>query len=173
MSAVMTTAPRLSNYHRIGQALGLSQWTHNPAPDTPLSTLPTPGGKVTAPMSIDQAIFISEQWPLLRQLDALQHTPESDRWPTADWPSDRAFADARSFICRLPAGAILPPNMGLADDGEISFLWDSDAVHIDLGMYGTGTFSYFARTGDGQKFYGDDCPAAHGLPADIARLIQA
>ena len=110
---------------------------------------------------------------LLTQLDSLQHTPESERWPTADWPSERAFADARSFIRHLPTGPILMPNMGLADDGEISFLWDSDAVHIDLGMYGTGTFSYFARTGDGRKFYGDDCPAAHGLTGEIANLIRA
>ena len=63
--------------------------------------------------------------------------------------------------------------MGFADDGEINFLWESDAVHIDLGMYGTGTFSYFARTGDGQKLYGDDCPAALGLPDAIANLIRA
>ena len=110
---------------------------------------------------------------LLTQLDALQHAPESERWPTAARPSERAFADARLFIRRLPASAILMPDVGLADDGEVNFLWDSDAVHIDLGMYGTGTFSYFARTGDGQKFYGDDCPATHGLPGEIANLIKA
>lgn len=110
---------------------------------------------------------------LLTQLDALQNVPESERWPTADRPSERAFADARSLIRHLPAGAILMPDLGLADDGEVNFLWDSDAVHIDLGMYGTGTFSYFARTGGGQKFYGDDCPAMHGLPGEIANLITA
>ena len=110
---------------------------------------------------------------LLMQLDALQHAPESGRWPTADWPDERAFADARSLIRRLPAGTILMPDVGLADDGEVNFIWDSDGAHIDLGMYGTGTFSYFARTGDGRKFYGDDCPAAHGLPDEIANLIKA
>lgn len=109
---------------------------------------------------------------LLAQLDALQHTPESERWPTAEWPNEQAFADARSFIRRLPTAQILMPHMGFADDGEINFLWESDAVHIDLGMYGTGTFSYFARTGDGQKFYGDNCPAAHSLPGEIANLIR-
>lgn len=110
---------------------------------------------------------------LLTQLDALRDAPESERWPTADWPSERTFADAHSFIRRRPAGAILMPDLGLVDDGEVNFLWDSDAVHIDLGMYGTGTFSYFARTGGGRKFYGDDCPAMHGLPGEIANLIKA
>lgn len=110
---------------------------------------------------------------LLVQLDALQHTPIAERWPTAEWPSEQAFADAQAFIRRLPSGPILIPDMGLADDGEVNFLWKSDAVHIDLGMYGTGAFSYFARTSDGQKFYGDDCPVARGLPGEIANLIKA
>ena len=109
---------------------------------------------------------------LIRRLDALQRTPELERWPAAEWPSEQAFADARAFIQRLPTGPILMPDMGLADDGEVNFLWKSDAVHIDLGMYGTGAFSYFARTGDWQRFYGDDCPVAHGLPVEIANLIK-
>ena len=69
----------------------------------------------------------------------------SERWPAAEWPSGRAFEDARTFIHALPVSSIPLPHLSFADDGEINFLWNQDGIHIDLGFYGTGTYSYFAR----------------------------
>ena len=112
-----------------------------------------------------------QQWTLLRRLDEIQNTPVPDRWPGAAWPTEQAFADARLFIQCLPPIPIRLPSIGLADDGEVNFLWKLNEVHIDLGFYGTRAFSYFARAQDGEKFYGDDIPASQGLPHSIENLI--
>ena len=108
---------------------------------------------------------------LIARLDALQNIPVSVRWPGADWPHPQAFADAHAFIAGLPEDPIPFPNVGLADDGEVNFLWDHDGVHIDLGFYGDGCFSYFARRTDGQAIHGEDVPAHTGLPDALKRLL--
>ena len=115
--------------------------------------------------------------PLLAQLKAklvaLEQTKEEERWPGAVWPNAQAFSDAYSFIRGL-RGALVPvPEIYLADDGEVNFLWKHGGVHIDLGFYGTGTCSYFARGKYGRKFHGEDVPASKGLPAEIAALFTA
>ena len=46
-------------------------------------------------------------------------------------------------------------------------------VHIDLGFYGTGTFSYYARGSDGREYFGDDLFASRPLPADLEFLLRA
>ena len=110
-------------------------------------------------------------WALVWRLDELEETPESQRWPTADWPSAEAFRDAHAFIEALPDQPIPLPNLGLADDGEVNFQWKADGLHIDLGFYGTGTFSFFARGKTDEGFYGDDLPASGGLPGAILELL--
>ena len=136
------------------------------------STWPSPHQSPSVGSALDIEATL-QQWKLLRQLDVIQNTPESERWPNADWPSEQAFKDANLFIQRLPPTAIHMPDLGLADDGEVNFLWKVGGVHLDLGFYGTGSFSYFARAQDGRKFYGDDIPASNGLPYEIASLIRA
>ena len=106
---------------------------------------------------------------LLGRLEALECRSESERWPAAEWPSNRAFADARAFIHAL--SSIPLPHLSFADDGEINFLWDQDGIHIDLGFYGTGTYSYFARGKDEEGFYADDVPASDGLPDALVALL--
>ena len=112
------------------------------------------------------------RWGLLLRLNELQKSAESERWPAADWPSDGAFTDARAFIEMLPPSSIPLPHLGLADDGEINFLWNQDGIHVDLGFYGTGTFSYFARGKDDKEFYDDDVPASNGLSDVLVALLR-
>jgi hypothetical protein len=110
---------------------------------------------------------------LLAQLATLQQTPQDDRWPDAVWPEAQAFEDAQTFIRRLPLNIIPLPKISLADDGEVNFLWQRDSVHVDLGFYGTGTCSYFARGEDGRRMHGEDVPASEGLPLEITTLLTA
>ncbi len=110
---------------------------------------------------------------LLNRLWTYQQMPEDDRWPEAIWPTASAFDDARNFTCCLPLSLIPLPEISLSDDGEINFLWDSEGVHVDLGFYGTRTFSYFARSKDGQRFHADDVQASEGLPVQITKLLSA
>lgn len=111
---------------------------------------------------------------LYARLDEYRTGPEEDRWPDAVRPVDEAFADARAFIERLPLSSIPVPEISLADDGEINFLWAGDdaAAYVDLGFYGTGTYSYFARGGDGRGLRGEDVPASKGLPGEIVALLS-
>ena len=111
---------------------------------------------------------------LYARLDECRSEPEEGRWPGAVRPADAAFADAYAFIERLPLSSIPVPEIGLADDGEINFLWGSGdaAVYVDLGFYGTGTYSYFARGGDGRGIRGEDVPASEGLPGEIVALLS-
>lgn len=114
---------------------------------------------------------------LTSRLKAYRDMPEEDRWPAADWPADRAFRDAHTFIGCLPLSSIPVPEISLADDGEINFLWENENVYIDLGFYGTGTYSYFARdkTRDKNKqdILGEDIPALEGLPDRLKELLSA
>ena len=109
---------------------------------------------------------------LLAQLVTLRETPEAERWLGATWPDVRAFADAETFIHRLPLNMIPLPEISLADDGEVNFLWQSDGVHVDLGFYGTGTFSYFARGKDGRRMHSADVPVSAGVPREIVTLFS-
>ncbi len=122
----------------------------------------------TAPAT---SIHPPRNWALVWSLDGLEQTPESERWPVANWPSPQAFLDTRTFIEALPNQPIPLPNLGLADDGEINFLWDEDGFYIDLGFYGTGTYSFFARGKTNEGFYDDDIPASGGLPQAILELL--
>ena len=115
----------------------------------------------------------SGNWRLLWRLETLERRPESERWPAAEWPSGRAFEDARTFIHALPVSSIPLPHLSFADDGEINFLWNQDGIHIDLGFYGTGTYSYFARGKADEGFYADDVPASGGLPDALVALLNS
>lgn len=134
------------------------------------------GGEITQASYEETVISLLEPSPLsklLAQLATFQQTPEDERWPDAIWPDARAFVDARTFISRLPLNEIPLPEITLADDGEVNFFWKSDGVHVDLGFYGTGTCSYFARGRDGRRLYGDATPASEGLPPEVTALFTA
>lgn len=110
---------------------------------------------------------------LVRRLEQLRSVPEGERWPISELPDDAAFRDARAFLDRLPFPMAALPHISLADDGEVNFAWDCEDLHIDLGFYGTGTYSYYARGTDGQEYYGDEIPAGPTLPADLEPLLRA
>ena len=110
---------------------------------------------------------------MTRRLEQLRSTPENERWPSGELPDDAAFHDARMFLDHLPFPLAALPHVSLADDGEVNFAWDSEGVHIDLGFYGTGTYSYYARGSDGQEHFGDEVPAASSLPTDLDALLRS
>ncbi|MDE2787114.1 MAG: hypothetical protein OXL37_10670 [Chloroflexota bacterium] len=109
---------------------------------------------------------------LVRRLEQLRSVPEGERWPTSELP-DAAFRDAKVFLDRLPFPLVALPHISLADDGEVNFAWDCEGMHIGLGFYGSGTFSYYARGSDGREHYRDDVSASHPLPADLELLLRA
>ena len=108
---------------------------------------------------------------MVARLESLRHTAAHERWPEAIWPSDKAFDTARSFIERLPEGLSAVADIGLADDGEINFLWNTESVHVDLGFHDEGSYSCFARDGAGREFLVDAFVSDQGLPPEITNLL--
>lgn len=88
-------------------------------------------------------------------------------------PTDEAFTDALEFISRLDLNACPMPEIKLIGDGEINFSWErgDDNLQIDLGFYGTGKYSCFARRDGHVPVHVDDVPASAGLHEDIQALF--
>ncbi len=116
---------------------------------------------------------ISPTFRLISRLTDLFKTPQDVRWPSTKWPVEHAFEDARSFIAKLPLAHIPEPEIRFADDGEINFLWIGEDVHIDLGFYGTGTYSYFGHNGEGQEIQDENVLASEGLAQTIKNMLTA
>ena len=110
--------------------------------------------------------------PLLERLSELRSLSESDRRPGTDRPEDKAFVDARRFTERLPVPLKSQPHISLADDGEVNFAWSIEGTHIDLGFYGTGSFSYYARDNSGGEWFGDEIPVSSPLPGELRSLLS-
>ena len=110
--------------------------------------------------------------PLLERLAELRWLPEELRWPGADWPTEKAFQDAGKFTERLPGTMRVAPYISLADDGEVNFAWSQEGMLIDLGFYGSGTYSFYARGHDGEKWFGDDISVLSPLPKELRALLS-
>ena len=114
----------------------------------------------------------TENRRLLARLDVLSQ-PDVDQRPGAVPPCPQALRDARTFVLSLPRQITHLPDIGLADDGEVNFLWKNVGLHIDLGFYGSGTFSYYARDEDGKEYLADECCVSDGLPNDLTALLTS
>lgn len=108
---------------------------------------------------------------LLDRLREWQQEPE-DWGPGTRWPAEQAFEEAIAFVSKLPESALPELDMGIAEDGEINFSWNTDDIIIDLGFYGTRPCSYFARDKrDGRKMRDSAFDPAEGLPDQLRALF--
>lgn len=67
-------------------------------------------------------------------------------------PTYTAVNSAMTFIKLFDFTIYEQPFLGLAEDGEINFHWNTDYIDIDLGFFGDNpkdnTYSYYAKTKD-------------------------
>lgn len=145
--------------------------SHSSGPDSPASHVERRSAQPFATVNPVDPAMIRDR--LLKQLGRLDTASDDRATAGTTQPCARAFADARAFVKRLPVESIPTPDIGLADDGEVNFLWISDNVYIDLGFYGTGSYSCFARDSNGREILRDDLPADGGLPDDIADIFSS
>ncbi len=115
--------------------------------------------------------YVSPTYRLMTRLRDLHETPEDVRWPGAVWPTKRALKDAEIFIASLPLLQVPEPDIRFADDGEVNFLWLGGNVHLDLGFYGTGTYSYFGCNAEGKEIQGENVSASEGLIPAIENIL--
>ena len=101
----------------------------------------------------------------LKELQSPKHSPG------ATPPRAAAFTDAHAFLEQMPLTLREIPHISLADDGELNFAWNGGPIHIDLGFYGTGTYSYFARDHQGQEHHGDHISPSGPIPNSLGQML--
>ena len=69
-----------------------------------------------------------------------------------------AISDAFDFLDKMPEDIPLPYPQ-IATDGEVGLYWRTDEVYVEVGFYGDGEFSYYARY----------TPSAGGEPQEDGR----
>ena len=109
----------------------------------------------------------------LERLDEWFRNPE-DWGPDTTWPTDLAFFDAMKFVSNLSESVLTELEIGIAEDGEVNFSWDTDTTWIDLGFYGgSRTNSYFARDKrTGNRFRDSNFNPLDGLPIMLELLLD-
>ncbi len=97
-----------------------------------------------------------------------------DGWngPDSIGPSDKAREEAEQFANSLDLDAIHPPEIGLADDGEINFFWDVNNLYLDLGFFGNGTYSFYAKLPNGEEIIEDSALITQPLPENISYHLK-
>lgn len=84
----------------------------------------------------------------------------------------QTIEDAIAFAKNLDFNYIHIPYISLARDGEVNFWWDLETIKLDLGFYGDGTYSYYAKLKNGEKFFGDDEDLKSTLPSKILDTLK-
>ena len=109
---------------------------------------------------------------VLERLRELRADPRAKQSPWAKRPANHAFGDAQRFVSAWDSEDLPMPDVGLADDGEVNFLWHAPRLHVDLGFFGDGTFSCFAQTPNGMRITIDGIAAEHGLPPELQAILE-
>ncbi len=111
---------------------------------------------------------------LSTRLETLRKFAQEDNSSDIDWPSEQACKDAELFIRLLPLSEIVSPNIYFAHDGEINFLWkrQNDELHVDLGFYGDGTYSFFATNNSREELMDDMVKISDGLPDKLIDMLR-
>lgn len=87
-------------------------------------------------------------------------------------PTNQAIDDAETFaINHLFAFEKCMPEISPASDGEVNFCWRNEAGLLDLGFYGDGVYSYYAKLADGREFMEDAALVTQHLPEEILAVI--
>lgn len=101
----------------------------------------------------------------------------ADGWAGFDSvrPSDAAISEALAFAEMLLSNQeIQEPIISPATDGEVNFFWENEHITVDLGFYGDGSYSYYAKTEDGQEFFEDHFRVDSVLSSEVLEhLIKA
>ena len=125
----------------------------------------SPSLRKAAP-NVDQKLQLNERLQELRRT-ILEHISFDDTSPVY-----RALTEAGEFIGCLPFPLIFMPEVSLARDGEVNFFWQNDMFYLDLGFYGDGHGSCFARTVSGRKIHLNCIIPKGPFPPELRELFD-
>ncbi len=98
----------------------------------------------------------------------------ADGWngPESVAPTRATIKEAETFARYLfGIGSIVPPYISASGDGEVNFYWKTSDWVIDLGFFGDGLYSYYARFENGHEILEDGASLNKPLPQKIVELI--
>ncbi|QGG77746.1 hypothetical protein [Pseudomonas syringae] len=87
-------------------------------------------------------------------------------------PSQAAVNDAERFAVSNLAHSVYLPRISAASDGEINFSWKNERGLIDLGFFGDGSYSYYAKAVSGKEYFSDSAPLTALLPAELLEIVE-
>jgi len=70
-------------------------------------------------------------------------------------PNEDAVMDAKAFLNSLDSEFASRASTLSPGDGEVLFQWRRGAAFIEVGFYGDGTISWYARNADGKSLHAD------------------
>lgn len=108
---------------------------------------------------------------VLAVIAELKENRTTERSPWVDEPDERAFLEAIQFVKAWKRDPTFMPDIGIADDGELNFFWDQSGIHVDLGFYGDGSYSYYARDQHGAHCECDDESPENGMTEELAKIL--
>ena len=127
---------------------------------SPASTFPSDVLVTTAPLAV------------INRIHELGTYREGWNRPDTVAPSRAALNDAEQFVQKQDFASLHLPSIGAADDGEINFWWDVNGLYIDLGFFGDGSYSFYARLPDGKEILDDHVPVSKPLPSGILKFLK-
>ncbi|MDR7231773.1 hypothetical protein J2X45_002873 [Caulobacter sp. BE264] len=88
-------------------------------------------------------------------------------------PSEEAVHQAKAFLANLPIDLAMPA-IEPSGDGEINFVWRSDAAYLEIGFCGDHHFSFFGKTKTlpEKREFGDIPVTANRLPLSLQWLLN-
>jgi len=98
--------------------------------------------------------------------------PSGRSHPDSVAPSKTAVNDAERFARNLDLTSLHLPHISAAEDGEINFWWDIDGLYIDLGFFGDGSYSFYAKLPDGKEITEDAAPISRPFPSELLRFLE-
>lgn len=84
-----------------------------------------------------------------------------------------ALKDARAFLSKLSAeGCQAEPMIGMEEDGELMFFWQTDAEVLSISVIGDGKLAGYGRHA-GQEIFIEEEPLSAPLKAELLGILKS
>lgn len=109
---------------------------------------PSPGQKHLSRLKAAKSSGLQQLQSRLRAIGAYE---AGDLGPESKPASASSLLESGRFVEQIDWTTSKIPSLNLAEDGEINFFWSDPELYLDLGFYGDGTYSYYAKTRTDRK----------------------
>ncbi len=118
----------------------------------------------------------SQRKQLLSRINEFQRRVEGWDGSGGTPPNSNAIRDAKAFLLSLAEDCAIPSKTFAPGDGEVIFQWRQRGAFVEVGFYGDGTISWYARTPRKEPLYNDNPftqEEANQISADLLAILRA